>query len=147
MSDADGVGRARERKYRQVNIRVSPWEWDALHRLCEARGLTLTEFVLASTVYAANTSPLSGKDLRLALAELRAQGINLNQAMRLANTLYKEGHRGKARQAISDITDMKDTLRDAINAVTSELGKTRPRRVLDMTPASDDDLDLDGEDW
>lgn len=79
-------------KLNRVSIRVTDYEWKALHyraHLCET---TLTRYILAKAVYEQNgfgttDISVSRNELRQICDELRRQGANLNQIARGVNVL------------------------------------------------------------
>lgn len=144
-------GRRAGRKMLQVNFRVGEWEKAQLDELAKESGLSLTEYLLASTVYAGSVSGDSYKELREVSEELRAQGVNLNQAMRLANSLHMQGREVKAKDAIGDIAKMRESVVKAHNDVLLAISRSRPHRFFpeDFKESDESDYDeyLEDEDW
>lgn len=137
------------RKMMQVNFRVGEWEKARLDELVKRSGLSQTEYLLASTVYSENVSGLNYEQLQRISDELRAQGVNLNQAMRLANTLHMEGREGKSREAIRDLVEMRKSLERVQNELYVAIRDARPRRfspedALELEDFEDHDVE---EEW
>ncbi|MBQ9005796.1 MAG: hypothetical protein IJ092_05420 [Atopobiaceae bacterium] len=134
------------RKMMQINFRVGEWEKERLDELVKKSGLSQTEYLLSSTVYADSVSGLNYEQLQRISDELRAQGVNLNQAMRLANTLHMEGRDGQARGAIREIVEMRKSLEIVQNELYVAIRDARPHRfspedATDIESYVDDDIE------
>lgn len=116
--------RARSEK---INIRVSPYEKEALRQYADITGLSLTDYLLYCGLYGSELSKgkksiyIAARDeLRKLAIELRAQGRNLNQIAAAANSLRSVAWRddvdaGLIDQLVSELLDDNKRTRTAIN--------------------------------
>lgn len=131
-----------EPKLNRVSIRVTDYEWKALHyraRLCET---TLTNYILAKAVYEQNgfgatDISVSKSELKQIRDELRKQGANLNQIARSVNILSQLQQRDDVdaeiietltRNLMEDNQQTRALINDALIKVTNALALIEPKR-------------------
>lgn len=130
MPDGSRPARRRGRKSVQVNIRVGEWERQRLQAIADAHGLSITELILAKTVYAETVSGDNPKVLKQIYDELRAQGTNLNQAVRLANSLHLQDNTLRVKKTLDEIAAMRTDMAATQTNILLAIRNARPRRVF-----------------
>lgn len=117
-----------------IHIRCRAEERDRLRSLAKEAGLSMTDFILASTVYGAEIDRLSGALdtglLERLYDELHAQGVNLNQIARAVNRLAQQGSKRLSdtrmvNAAASLAMDMHEPMQEVLDALAAALGARR----------------------
>ena len=129
-------------KLNRVSIRVTDYEWKALHYRAHLCRTTLTRYILAKAVYEQNgfgttDISVSRDELRQICDELRRQGANLNQIARGVNVLNQLQQRDDVdgeiidhlmRNIKEDNEQTRALINDALTRVYDALALTGFRR-------------------
>lgn len=118
-------------KINHVGLRVTDYEWKALHYRAERASMTVTDFILAKSVYEKNgfgaTEISVSKEVLEAIQdELRKQGVNLNQIARGVNLLKEIAPRPDVdpkviKQLTHNIQQDNDATRSLLNAALTKV--------------------------
>lgn len=129
-------------KLNRVSIRVTDYEWKALHYRAHLCKTTLTKYILAKAVYEDNgfgstDISVSKQELKQVRNELRRQGANLNQISRGVNILSQIQQRDDVdaeiietltRNLIEDNQQTRALINNALIRVTKALALIEPKR-------------------
>lgn len=118
-------------KINRVSLRTSDYEWKALHYRAERASMSVTDFILAKSVYEKNgfgsTEISVSKEVLEAIQdELRKQGVNLNQIARGVNLLKEIAPRPDVdpkviKQLAHNIQQDNDATRSLLNAALTKV--------------------------